>query len=114
MAQLAALAQLADVFSPLNRAFGGRLSFSHEGSVAQWAFDGHLAIVELGDGDRIFARFVAPPDVDAVSGDACTAVYARGGSGYALTRAGCEHMVADMVAFFSGTREPIFTFVAAG
>lgn len=105
---------MADVFSPLNRAFGRRLTFSHEGAAAQWAFDGHLAIVELGAQDRIFARFVAPPDVDAVCGGASAAVYARGGSGYALTRAGCEHMVADMVAFFSGAREPLFTFVAAG
>jgi hypothetical protein len=30
-----------------------------------------------------------------------------------MTNADCERMVADMIAFFSGAREPRFTFVAA-
>ena len=38
--------------------------------------------------------------------------YLRHERGYAMTRAGCERMVADMVAFFTGIREPRFTFVA--
>ncbi len=104
---------LVDAFAPLGDTFGERLRFAREGSVAQWSFEGHAAIVELGAPDRITARFVAPAGIDAISGQPARAVYARDAHGYPLTRAGCERMVADMLDFFTGTREPQFTFVAA-
>lgn len=105
---------LADAFAPLVTTFGERLSFSREGRQAQWSCDGHVVIVELGATDWVAAHFIAPPATDVVSGRPSAAVYAPGRHGYALTNAGCERMVADMIAFFSGTREPRFTFVAAG
>jgi hypothetical protein len=111
MAYVAPVQWLGEVFAPLGSTFGERLRFTRDGSVARWSYEGHAAIVEMGREDRIVARFVAPPAVDAVSGKLAAPVYARE-DGYALTRTGCEHMVADMVAFFSGTREPRFTFVA--
>jgi hypothetical protein len=103
---------LAEVLEPLGTTFGERLIFSHDGPVARWSYDGHAAIVELGRTDRITARFVARPAIDAVSGRPAAPVYACEADGYPLTRAGCERMVTDMVAFFSGIREPRFTFVA--
>ena len=103
---------LLDVFAPLGSTFGEGLSFSRDGSVARWSYAGHAAIVELGRADRIVAHFVAPPSFDAISGEPAAPIYLREEDGYALTLAGCERMVSDMVAFFSGTREPLFTFVA--
>jgi len=105
---------LAEAFAPLGSTFGDRLRISRDGSAVQWSYDGHSAIVELGGSDRIVARFIAPRAIDAVSGLPSAPVYLRDERGYALTRVDCERMVADMVAFFSGTREPRFTFVAAG
>jgi hypothetical protein len=40
-------------------------------------------------------------------------VYRARSRSYRLTREGSSHMVADMIAFFSGIREPRFTFVNA-
>ena len=114
MAHPAPTLWLAEALAPLDRAMGDRVRFSRAGRAAQWSFEGHAAIVELGGTGRIVARFMGPPAVDAVSGQPSTPVYLRYEHGYALTKAGCERMVADMVAFFSGTREPRFTFVAAG
>ncbi len=105
---------LVEAFAPLGSTFGERLRFSRDGPVARWSCDGHTAIVELGRGPRVLARFIAPPAIDAISGEPSTLVYLREEDGYALTRPGCERMVDDMVAFFSGIREPRFTFVAAG
>jgi hypothetical protein len=104
---------LVDALAPLGNTFGERLHFSRDGTVARWTYDGHAAIVELGGAERILARFVAPPATDAVSGLPAAPVYSCDENGYALNRVGCERMVADMVAFFSGTREPRFTFIAA-
>jgi hypothetical protein len=114
MAHSAPTHWLAEAFAPLGTTFGERLCISRDGTAVQWSYEGHSAIVELGGADRIVARFVAPPAVDAISGLPLAPVYLRDEQGYALTRADCERMVADMVAFFSGTREPRFTFVAAG
>ena len=104
---------LAEVLEPLGTTFGERLIFSRDGPVACWSYDGHEAIVELGRADRITARFVARPAIDAISGRPAAPVYAGDDAGYPMTRAGCERMVTDMLAFFSGIREPRFTFVAA-
>jgi len=104
---------LADALEPLATTFGDRLLFSRDGPVARWSYDGNAAIVELGRADRITAHFVARPAIDAISGRPAAPVYAGEEDGYPLTRAGCERMVTDMMAFFSGIREPRFTFVAA-
>jgi len=72
------------------------------------AFDGHVVVVELAATDWISAHFIAPPGTDIVSGRPSAAVYAPDRRGYAMTNADCERMVADMIAFFSGAREPRF------
>ncbi len=104
---------LADALVPLGTAFGDRLRFSRDGSTARWSYDGQAAEVQMRSDERIAARFVGTPTFDAVSGRLVTPVYVRYASGYAMDRAGCERMVADMAAFFSGIREPRFSFVAA-
>jgi len=103
---------LVEALAPLDGALGGGLRFSREGSSARWSHGDHTAIVELSGLDRIAARFVAPPSIDAVSGEPATPEYLRDERGYPLTAAGCERLVTDMLAFFSGTREPVFTFIA--
>jgi hypothetical protein len=114
MAYTAPTHWLVEALAPLGDTFGERLHFSRDGAVARWSYDDHAAIVELGRADRILARFIAPPALDAISGKPSAPVYVREANGYALTPAGCDRMVADMVAFFSGIREPQFTFIAAG
>jgi hypothetical protein len=104
---------LADALVPLGAAFGGRVRFSRDGGTARWSYDGQAAEVRMRSDDRIAARFVGAPAFDAVTGTFVTPVYERYASGYAMDRAGCERMVADMAAFFSGIREPRFTFVSA-
>jgi hypothetical protein len=113
MVQPAPSTWLVEALAPLESAFGEQLHFSRDGAAALWSYEGHAAVVELDAGERIVARFVGPPEIDAVSGRPAAPVYVCGDRGYALTPAGCERMVADMMAFFSGTREPRFTFVAA-
>ena len=105
---------LARALAPLVSTFGERLSFSRDGRQAQWSFDGHVVIVEADASDGIAAQFVAPPETDLVSGRPIAAIYEPSRRGYTMTTTGCERMVDDMIAFFSGTREPRFTFVAAG
>src|ERR1700684_3760464 len=93
---------LAEAFAPLGAAFGDRLRFSRDGSPARWWFDGPAAEVEMRGDDRITARFVGAPAFDAVTGSLVPPVYVRCPAGYALDRSGCERMVADMAAFFTG------------
>ncbi len=104
---------LADALAPLGATLGDSLLFTRDGRTARWSYDGHSAEVELCADDRIAARFCAPPAFDAASGNVVIPVYVRYRGGYALDRAGCERMVADMAAFFAGVREPRFTFAAA-
>ena len=113
MSYTAPASWLTDALAPLDDAFGTRLGFARDGSSACWSFDGHRAIVEQTAAGRIEARFMTAPEIDAVSGRPLAAVYTREAGGYPLSAAGCERMVADMMAFFSGIREPRFTFVDA-
>lgn len=112
MAYSAPAPWLLEALAPLGSTYGERLRFAYDGEVAQWSYEGQAAVVELGGADRILAHFMAPPAIDAVSGRTVTPVYLREEHGYALTRAGCQRMVEDMKAFFAGTREPRFRFVA--
>ena len=91
---------LADSLAPLGTAFGRQIAFARDGECACWSFAGQQAIVEMAGGGSLRAHFVAS-----------ALVYARENAAYPLTPAGCERMVADMLAFFSGIREPRFTFV---
>jgi hypothetical protein len=54
------------------------------------------------------------PSVDQVSGTAASAIYRRTAERrYHLNEDSARAMVGDMIAFFSGEREPFFTFVGA-
>ena len=78
----------------------------------QWSYDGHAAIVEFQPGNELRATFLAPPVIDAVSSRHVCATYRPRQHGYRLTREGSTRMVADMLAFFSGVREPQFEFMS--
>lgn len=103
---------LADALVPLTNRFGDELALWRDENLVHWSYDGHAAIVELCPGGALEATFVERPSTDQVTGSPAVAVY-RGQSPYRLSPEGCSHMVSDMIAFFSGTREPRFTFVSA-
>lgn len=103
---------LATVAEPLNTKFGCGLTLYREGNVVRWGFGGQSALVEfLADGS-LSATFFDRESIDQVSKQPAHAVYSAYGT-YRLTSAGCSHMVADMVDFFSGVREPKFRFITA-
>lgn len=104
---------LAESTAPLTAKFGDRLTLSRDGNVAQWSYSGQSALVELRADGTIEATYVGQAVVDAVSTELVSPVYCRrGGHVYRMTAEGCSRMVADIMEFFSGTREPGFTFVA--
>ena len=111
MAHTAPASWLTDALAPLGTAFGGALGFARDAGCACWTYEGQRALIEL-DENVVRARFVASPQADVIDGGNVAAVYA-GDDGYPLTPSGCERMVADMLAFFSGVREPQFTFIDA-
>ena len=104
---------LAESVSPLRSAFGSRLSLVRDRNCVQWSCDGNAAIVEFAPGNELRATFVAAPEIDTVSSRPVSAVYCARPRTYRLTREGSERMVSDMMAFFSGIREPRFVFVNA-
>ena len=107
-------AGLAAATAPLFSNFGDDLTLWRDGNVAHWSYEGQTVIVaQLPDGAAT-ASFVDAPGVDEVSGTAAAAIYRRTAERrYHLTEESCRAMVADMIAFFSGEREPLFTFTGA-
>jgi hypothetical protein len=103
----------ADVVSPLASQFGDRLTLVRDGNRVQWTVDGQAAVMELGAGSEIAASFVDRPSVDLAGGRPAAAVYRGRRTSYGLDPDGCSVVVSDMLDFFSGTREPAFTFVDA-
>jgi hypothetical protein len=100
--------------APLTQQFGDRLTLWREGNRVQWSCEGRSAIVELQGDGALDATFVDAPAIDEVTGEHVVAIYRRSSAiAYRLTADGCGRMVDDLAAFFSGTREPRFTFVAA-
>jgi hypothetical protein len=104
---------LSDSMAPLSTTFGDRLSLVRERNCVQWSCDGHAAIVEFAEGEELRATFVSAPVLDEVTSLLVSAVYRPKPLSYRLTREGSARMVADMMAFFLGVREPRFTFVNA-
>ena len=98
--------------APLWTSFGEHLTIVRDGSAVRWVYDGRSVLVGL-RGEVVEATFVDLPAIDAVSATPVSAAYRATGNGYALTPAGASRMVADIVAFFEGTREPRFTFAGA-
>jgi hypothetical protein len=105
---------LSAATAPLTQLFGDRLTLWREDNRVQWSCDGQAVLVELNADGELDATFVDAPTTDAVSGEPAVAVYRRrSGIAYRMTADGASRMVADMTEFFSGVREPRFTFVAA-
>ena len=76
--------------------------------------NGRQVIVAQQPDGAATASFVDVPGIDEVSGTAASAIYRRTAERtYQMTADSCRAMVADMMAFFSGEREPIFTFTGA-
>ena len=100
--------------APLFSNFGDDLTLWRDGNVVHWSYDGQTVIVsQQGDGAAT-ASFVDAPALDYVSGSTASAVYRRTAERrYQMTAESCRAMVSDMIAFFSGEREPLFTFTGA-
>lgn len=113
MEQYEPLSWLAESVKPLISKFGDRLSLVRDRNCVQWSFEGNAAIVEFQPGDELRATFVAAPVIDEVSSRPISAVYRSRHHRYQLSPEGSARMVADMVAFFSGVREPRFAFINA-
>ncbi|MGD1066914.1 MAG: hypothetical protein ABR975_08870 [Vulcanimicrobiaceae bacterium] len=113
MAALEVSDLFTDVFAPLT-SFAHGLTLRREANVVQWTYAGQSAIITQRDNGTVSGTFVGQPAFEAVSGTVAAPAYlAFGGATYSTTREGCVRMVDDMVAFFSGIREPRFAFVSA-
>jgi hypothetical protein len=105
---------LATATAPLWANFGDDLTLWRDGNVVHWSYDGQTVIVEQQADGVATASFVDTPGIDVVSGTGASAVYRRTADRrYQFTEDSCRAMVSDMVAFFSGEREPFFTFTGA-
>ena len=108
------VSSLATAAAPLWANFGDDLTLWRDGNVVHWSYDGQTVIVAQQADGAATAAFVDAPGIDAVSGTAAAAVYRRTAERrYHLTEESCRAMVGDMIAFFSGEREPFFTFTGA-
>jgi hypothetical protein len=103
-------AWFSGIGAPLAAKFGGDVMVSRTGNMVCWGYDGQSAIVELTPNGSMHVTFVDSEQLDIVSGAPAAAAY-HTGSSYALDRRSCTRMIADLVDFFSGIREPKFTFV---
>jgi len=100
--------------APLVAQFGDRLTLWRDGNRVQWSCEGQSVVVELLADGSLDATFIDAPMYEAVKGAPAAAIFRRDtGIAYRLTSDGCSRMIADMTAFFTGTREPLFSFVDA-
>jgi hypothetical protein len=105
---------LASATAPLLASFGDELTLWRDGNVVHWSYEGQTVIVAQQADGSVAASFVDVPSLDEISGSPASAVYRRAVARcYHLTVDGCRAMVGDMTSFFSGEREPFFTFVEA-
>jgi hypothetical protein len=107
-------ASLAAVTAPLFSNFGDDLTLWRDGNVVHWAYEGQIVIIAQEDDGAATASFLDAPVLDHISGAAAAAIYRRTAERrYQLNEDSARAMVGDMIAFFSGEREPIFTFIGA-
>ena len=95
-------------FAKLIGRFGERLSLRRDAATASWSFDGRTATVAVADDGALEATFADRAVVDAAGTGRVVAIYRAGR--YALGHGGGARLVDDMIAFFSGVREPRFAF----
>ncbi len=103
---------LSSIAAPLAAKFGSNITVSRTGNMVCWGYDGQSAVIEMTAEGSLRATFIDSECIDEVSASPAAAAY-RTGSTYALNRASCGRMVADLVDFFSGVREPKFRFIDA-
>ena len=103
----------SEIAAPLFEHFGSGLTLDRDGNGVRWSYADASAVVEQRSETSVAALFMSGPIRDAASAEDVRAVYAPPSDTYALTQRGVTHMVEDLVAFFSGVREPHFTFVDA-
>jgi hypothetical protein len=97
--------------APLISNFGENLTLWRDGNLVHWSYEGQSIVVEMQFDGTLAATFIDRPGTDAITGDRVSAVYRRiGDRPYRLTPGGATAMVGDMMAFFSGDREPLFAF----
>jgi hypothetical protein len=105
---------LAAATAPLFSSFGDDLTLWREGNVVHWSYEGQTVIVAQQDDGAATASFLDAPSIDQISGTPASAVYRRTAERrYHLNDDSARAMVGDMIAFFSGEREPLFTFIGA-
>ena len=109
-----AASALAAATAPLVSSFGADLTLWRDGDVVHWAYEGRSVVVAFEFDGTAGATFVDAAETEYVSGTTAQAVYRRRNERpYRLTPDGAAALVADIMAFFSGDREPLFTFVEA-
>ena len=113
MAFLQPRAFLSEFAASLFDTFGEGLTFVREGERVRWCYADTSAVVEQRSEHAVAAMFLDAPAPDAASPDRVYAVYAPRNATYSLTERGVRCMIDDLAAFFSGVREPRFTFVDA-
>lgn len=79
------------------------------GNAVCWEMDGLVASVACDGNAGVRATFSGNATRDTISASNVTPMY-RSESSYRLTSDGVSRLSADLAAFFSGTREPRFTF----
>lgn len=100
---------LSTLFEPLTAAFGPGVTMRRDGNSVRWSFAGLAAFVEAEDESTIRATFEGDVARDGASHTAVAPIY-RAQRAYAFSGDGASLLAADLVAFFSGTREPYFVF----
>ena len=113
MASLQPAALFSKLAAPLFEQFGTGLTLVRAGDGVRWCYANASAIVEQRSNDAVAAVFLGAPTADAASHEDVCAAYAPQRETYSLTERGVSCMVEDLTAFFSGVREPRFTFVDA-
>jgi hypothetical protein len=105
---------LAAVTAPLFSSFGDDLTLFRDGNVVHWFYEGQTVTIAQDEDGAASASFVDAPALDEISGSPATAIYRRTADRrYQLNEDSARAMVGDMIAFFSGEREPFFTFIGA-
>lgn len=97
--------------APLWANFGPDLTLMRDGDVVRWSYEGQTVVVAQQADGAATASFVDAPALDQVTGCAESAIYRRSVERcYQMTPESAAALVADMVAFLQGEREPFFTF----
>ena len=96
----------------LGRHFGSELTLARTGDRARFAYDGQAAVVECTTAGTVRVTFEDRPARDRGLAREWIARYRTAGADYSLADGGCERLARDVADFFSGVREPQFTFTS--